>query len=96
VNQPETSPQNQTLSREISVFLVQLSVGLHKASTYPTNHPVVGEAIESTYVQLLALLTERDTLAIGVARDQLVIDNMATDPKTSVLAELAKRKSRSA
>jgi len=91
VNQPETSPQNQTLSREISVFLVQLSVGLHKASTYPTNHPVVGEAIESTYVQLLALLTERDTLAIGVARDQLVIDNMATDPKTSVLAELAKR-----
>jgi hypothetical protein len=79
VNQPDASPQDQTLSRELSVFLVQFSVGLHKAGAYPPNHPVVREAIESIYVQLLALLTERDTLAIGVARDQLLVDGMATD-----------------
>ena len=91
MNQPGASPQDQTLSRELSVFLVQFSVGLHKAGAYPPNHPVVREAIESVYVQLLALLTERDTLAIGVAHDQLLVDGMATDSHTSVLAELAKR-----
>ncbi len=91
MNQPETSPQGEELAREISVFLVQLSVALHKAGAYPPNHPVVREAVEAVYVQLLALQTERDVLAIGVASDQLIIDDMATDPKSSVLAELAKR-----
>ncbi len=91
MNQPEASPQSQTLSRELSVFLVQFSVGLHKAATYPANHPVVKEAIESVYLQLLALLTECDMLAMGVARNQLIVEGAATDPQNAVLAELAGR-----
>jgi len=89
VNEPEASPQSQTLSRELSVFLIQFSVGLHKAATYPTDHPVVKEAIESVYLQLIALLTESDMLAIGVARNQLIVEGAATDPQNAVLAELA-------
>lgn len=91
MNEPEASPKAQTLSREISVFLVQLSVGLHKAATYPTNHPVVNEATESVYTQLLALLSERDMLAMGVARNQLIVEGVATDPHSAVLSELAER-----
>ena len=91
MNQPEASPQSQTLSRELSVFLVQFSVGLHKAATYPSNHPVVQEAINSAYLQLLALLTERDLLALGVARNQLIVEGAATDTQSAVLSELAER-----
>ena len=91
MNEPEASPQSQTLSRELSVFLIQFSVGLHKAATYPTDHPVVKEAIESVYLQLIALLTESDMLAIGVARNQLIVEGAATDPQNAVLAELAGR-----
>ncbi len=91
MNQPEASPQSQTLSRELSVFLVQFSVGLSKAATYPANHPVVKEATESAYTQLLALLSERDMVAMGVARNQLIVEGAATDPHSAVLAELAER-----
>ncbi|TDJ57437.1 MAG: hypothetical protein E2O47_00090 [Gemmatimonadetes bacterium] len=91
MNQPEASSQDQTLSREVSVFLVQFSIGLHKTATYPPNHPVVREATESVYTQLQALLSERQMLAMGVARDQLIVEGVATDPQSAVLAELAGR-----
>lgn len=91
MNQPEVSPQGQTLSRELSVFLVQFSVGLHKTATYPPDHPVVKEATESVFTQLQALLSERQMLAMGVARNQLIVEGAATDPQSAVLAELAGR-----
>lgn len=91
MSQSESSPQSQTLSRELSVFLVQLSIGLHKFGTYPAGHPVVDEAIDSVYLHLLALLTERDHLALGIARQQLIVDGAATDPNSPVLNELADR-----
>lgn len=91
MNQPEAAPQGQTLSRELSVFLVQFSVGLSKTATYPANHPVVKEATESAYTQLLALLSERDMLAMGVARNRLIVEGAATDPQSALLAELAER-----
>lgn len=73
------------------MFLVQFSIGLHKTATYPPNHPVVKEATESVYTQLQALLSERQVLAMGVARNQLIVEGAATDPQSAVLAELAGR-----
>jgi len=80
-----------TLSRELSVFLVQLSVALHKFATYPAKHPVVETAVDSVYLQLTGLLQHRETLALGVARNQLIVEGAATEPENPVLSELAHR-----
>jgi hypothetical protein len=89
MNQPEVSPPSEVLSRELSAFLIQFSVALHKTAAYPGEHPVVKDAIELVYRLLLALQSERKLVAIGVARNQLIVDNMATDPRNPVLEELA-------
>ncbi len=48
-------------------------------------------AADRVLQRLNPLLSERGTLALGVARDQLVIEGVATDAKNPVLADLAGR-----
>ncbi len=87
----DRAAEGKTLSRELSVFLIQLSVGLHKYGTYPKGHPVIEHAASAVYGGLSALLQHRDGLAIGVARDQLIVDGAATDTENAVLRDLAYR-----
>jgi hypothetical protein len=58
---------------------------------YPSDHP----SLEPTVDQVIGLVTEllyaKGSLALGVARTQLVIEGVATDPKNPVLLELAQR-----
>lgn len=89
--QTERPAESKTLSRELSVFLIQLSIGLHKYGTYPKGHPVLENAAGAVYAGLAALLLSRDALAVGVARDQLIVEGAATDPDNAVLRELAQR-----
>jgi len=91
VTQTDRKAESKTLSRELSVFLIQLSIGLHKYGTYPKGHPVIEHAAGAVYAGLAALLAHRDALAIGVARDQLIVEGAATDPDNAVLRELAQR-----
>ncbi|MEO8030646.1 MAG: hypothetical protein ABI765_07345 [Gemmatimonadota bacterium] len=79
------------LSRELSVFLVQLSIALHKHATYPPGHPSLVSALESVLDRLADLLKDREMLAIGISRQQLLIEGVATDPANPVLRELAQR-----
>jgi len=67
------------ISRELADFLLELSITLNKHAIYPSKH--------------LALLFDehRDSLSIGVARRQLIIEGVATDPYNPVLKELAQR-----
>lgn len=89
--QPDRPVESKSLSRELSVFLVQFSVALHKYGTYPKGHPVIGQASNAVFAGVTTLLNTRDSLAIGVARDQLIVDGAATDPDNAVLRELAQR-----
>jgi hypothetical protein len=91
VTHTDRPAESQTLSRELSVFLIQLSVGLHKYGTYPKGHPVIEQAASAVYNGVLALLHSRESLAIGVARDQLIVEGVATDPDNPLLRELASR-----
>jgi len=91
VAQTDRPAESQTLSRELSVFLIQLSVGLHKYGTYPKGHPVIDQAASAVFNGLQALLVHRESLAIGIARDQLVVEGVATDPDNPLLRELASR-----
>lgn len=79
------------LSRELSDFLVELSIAMQKHAIYPPGHPLLDQAVDGVMRKLSLLLAERPTLSIGIARRQLVIEGVGTDPEHPLLKELAAR-----
>jgi len=88
---PAPSGDRATLSRDLADFLIELSIALHKHAMYPEGHPSLAPAAAGVTRRAGLLLLDRATLSLGVARQQLVIEGVATDPKHPVLAELAAR-----
>ena len=86
-----TAAFRATLPRDLADFLIEFSIALHKHAMYPGDHPTLAPAAEGVARRLLGLLSERGQLSLGVARHQLIIEGMATDPKNPVLKELANR-----
>lgn len=58
---------------------------------YPLGHPSLDPAARAVVHRAELLLEDRPRLSLGVARQQLVIEGVATDPKHPVLRELAGR-----
>ena len=85
------SPERAALSRELADFLIDLSIALHKHTMYPEGHPSLDPAVVAVTRRAEHLFEGRSSLALGVARNQLVIEGVATDPKNQLLAELAGR-----
>ena len=75
--------------RDVTEFLIELSVALHKHAMYPEGHPSLGPAAEGVTRHAERLLGDRELLAFGVARHQLIIDGVATDAQQPVLRRLA-------
>jgi len=86
-----TTEKRAALSRDLAEFLIELSIALHKHAMYPGGHPTLGPAAGQVGARLASLMVERPSLSLGVARDQLVIDGVATDPKNMLLHDLAER-----
>src|SRR5262249_23311844 len=80
-----------TLPRELADFLIEFSIALHKHAMYPGGHPTLAPAAEGVVRRLDSLLAERGKLSLGVARNQLIIEGVATDPRNPVLKDLADR-----
>jgi hypothetical protein len=80
-----------TLSRELSEFLIELSIALHKHAMYPPDHPSLAPAVSGVARRAELLMQDRPSISLGVARDQLVIEGVATDSKHPVLSDLARR-----
>jgi hypothetical protein len=87
----EAPPRSERapLSRDLNEFLIELSIALHRQSMYPSGHPALIPAIESVIRRAERLLEERPQIAFGVARRQLIIDAVTTDPDQPVLRRLA-------
>ncbi|MEX0980299.1 MAG: hypothetical protein WDZ89_04340, partial [Gemmatimonadota bacterium] len=79
------------LSPELSEFLIELSIGVHRYSMYPPDHPTLRPAIETLVFRLSRLFAARARVDIGVAQKQLLVDGMATDARHPVLNDLAHR-----
>src|SRR5437667_9715011 len=86
-----TAPEQAALSRELADFLIELSIALQKDAMYPEGHPSLAPAAAGVTRRAEHLFEERTTLALGVARQQLVIEGVATDAKNPLLSELAGR-----
>src|SRR6266581_310505 len=89
--EPSSSPGRAALSRELSEFLIELSIALHRHAMYPEGHPSLEPASAGVIRRADLLFVDRPTISLGVARNQLVIEGVATDPKHPVLRELAGR-----
>ena len=79
------------LSPEVSAFLVQFSIYIHQHGAYPADHPILTSAASATVFRLNTLLLDRETFAVGVAGDRLLIDGVFTDPNHGVLRDLARQ-----
>lgn len=86
-----TAGEAATLSKELTDFLIEFSIGLHKNAIYPPGHPLLENTTAELSTRLAALLRERAALSLGVARQQLIIEGVATDEANPVLRELANR-----
>jgi hypothetical protein len=83
--------QPAALSRELAAMLIEMSVALHKYTMYPDGHKLLDSAVAGVAVKLNDVLGDKPELAIGVARDQLLIDGAASDANSSVLRDLARK-----
>ncbi len=96
---PATAPEpagragrsGTALSREFSACLIELSIAIHKYAMYPAGHPSLEPAAVRLTDRVTDLLKQRGTLSLGVAKDQLVIEGVATDSHNPLLRELAGR-----
>jgi len=79
------------VDRDLSAFLVQLSIAIHKSATYPPRHPLAAAAVDVAFKSLTEVLRQRTILSMGVARTQIIIDGEGTEADHPVLRELAQR-----
>jgi hypothetical protein len=86
-----TGGETAALSKELSDFLLELSIALHKNAIYPAGHPLLENTSSELCRRVETLLKERDSLSLGVARHQLIIEGVATDDTNPVLRDLALR-----
>lgn len=89
MSEAATKPERVSLSRDFSEFLVEFSIALHKHAMYPSGHPSLGPAAAGVVRRAERLFEDRQTIAFGVARHQLIIEGVATDPNQPVLRRLA-------
>ncbi len=82
-------PARVTLSRPFSDLLVELSIALQKFVMYPEGHPSLQPAAAAVVRRAERIMEDRPSLAFGVARHQLIIEGVATDPRQPVLRRLA-------
>jgi hypothetical protein len=89
---PTSRAQNAAaLSRELSDFLVEFSIVLHKRSMYPPGHPHLQNSAVRFVTRMTSMLEGRDSVTLGVARHRLVIESVTTDPNNALLRDLAHR-----
>jgi hypothetical protein len=76
---------------ELGTFLFDLSIALHKFAMYPAAHPALARVLTVLASRTEVLLQSRPHLAIGVARDRLVIEGVVTEATHPLLRALAER-----
>ena len=88
------APERSTvasLSGEVTDLLIELGSAFQKVGMYPKGHPALAPAIEAVESRLSAVLANRRTLALGVGRDELLVDGVPTDSSHPLFRNLATR-----
>ncbi|MEP6690294.1 MAG: hypothetical protein ABJD07_04005 [Gemmatimonadaceae bacterium] len=81
----------RTLPKEMVDFLLELGTALQRHAIYPRAHPLLMNAVSRLTKQLDGVLRGRESLSIGVSREQLVVDGVASDVNHPVMRDIATR-----
>ena len=84
-----TKPARVTFSKPFSDLLVEVSIALQKFVMYPDGHPLLEPTAAAVVRRAERIMEDRAMIAFGVARHQLIIEGVATDPRQPVLRRLA-------
>jgi hypothetical protein len=88
---PNVAREVQTLSRELSDFLIEFAIVLNKHAIYPAGHPLLDASRAVFANRLTTLLATRESISLGVAQNQFIIEGLATETSNALLRELARR-----
>ena len=80
-----------SLSGEISDLLIELGSAFQKFGMYPEGHPALAPATNAVKSKLSAVLGTRPSLALGVGRDELLVEGIPTDSSHPLFKNLATR-----
>ncbi|HUK62073.1 MAG TPA: hypothetical protein VLV15_02030, partial [Dongiaceae bacterium] len=80
-----------TLDKRIVDFLLDFGVAVQKHAIYPPGHPQLTAAVERVMKRLDAAMVNNKPISLGIARTQVVIEGVATDPNNALMKELAQR-----
>ena len=86
---PVASDKPPALAKPLIDLLIEMSVGLHKYSMYPDGHKLLDTAMSGVWRKLNDAIGDAPKLAIGVARNQLIIEGVPSDENSPVLRDLA-------
>ena len=79
------------LDKRIVDFLLDFGVAVQKHAIYPAGHPQLTAAVDRVMRRLDAAMVNNKPITFGIARNQVVIEGVATDPNNSLMKELAQR-----
>ena len=85
------APALGTIDKRVTDFLLDFGVAVQKHAIYPAGHPQLTAAVERVMRRLDVAMASNRAIALGIARTQVVIEGVATDPNNSLMKELAQR-----
>ncbi len=88
---PPVNPNQTGIPKKLVEFLVEFAVAVQKHAIYPQGHPQLATAVDKCVRRLDGILNGDDPVTFAFARNQVVIDNVATDPANALMRELAQR-----
>jgi hypothetical protein len=87
--EPSADSRRAVLPADMSRFLVDLSIALHRIAIYPRDHPSLVPVLDTLARRAEVLLRDRPRFAVGVARDRLVIEGVVSEARHPLLRGLA-------
>ncbi len=88
---PPASTNQPGIPKKLAEFLIEFAVAVQKHAIYPQGHPQLAGAVDKLTRRLDGILNGVEPVTFAVARNQIVIDGVATDPANSLMQELAQR-----
>lgn len=76
-------------TRLLSGFIYELNIARRHVTSYPSNHPVIGTAVEKVLQLLTALLSRRNEFTLGIAKNALLVGETFLDRNNPVYGDLA-------
>ncbi len=87
---PSNSDTLDLDTRLLSNFIYELNIARRHVIAYPSQHPVIAASIGKVLALLRELLTLRESLMLGIAKDTLIIGDSFLDKNNPVYGDLAR------